>query len=231
MVFPTYNERENILQVIPMATSAIKKAGFDYEIVVADDNSPDGTARAVRTKYRSDKKIKVINRLKNPGYAFSIRDGIEKSTGDIIGSFDADYLGPSNPLDKMLVLMKNKKVGFAVASRYAGTSGGMELGFRNLISHIFNLMLNTIGYPLSDNMAGFYLIRRPDLFSFDFDKIFFGYGDCFFRMAYLVKRKGLLIKEVPVFYPKRVYGESKTKLVTVTFKYFYEAVKFRLLSV
>jgi len=74
------------------------------------------------------------------------------------------------------------------------------------------------------------LVEKKLLKDLNFDKIFFGYGDCFFRMAYSLKKKDLIIREVPVFYPKRVYGESKTKLATVTFKYFYEAVKFRIKS-
>lgn len=227
-VFPTYNERDNILKVIPMVKTATIKAGFDYEIIVVDDNSPDKTADAINSKFKGDKKIRVIKRIENRGYATAIRTGIEASSGDLIGSFDADYLGPARPLEGMLAAIKDKRVDLLVASRYINAAGGMELRFRNIASHIFSLILNILGYPLTDNTSGFYLIRRNALFKLDFDQIFFGYGDCFFRMGYLVKKNNLLIKEVPVFYPKRIYGESKTKLATVTFKYLYEAVKFRL---
>lgn len=211
-----------------MVKRAAIKSGFDYEVIVVDDNSPDKTAEAINSKFKGDKKIRVIKRIGNRSYATAIRTGIEASSGDLISSFDADYLGPTTPLDQMLTLIKDKEADFIVASRFIGAKAGMQLKFRNTASHIFSLVLNVLGYPLTDNTSGFYLIRRSVLFKLNFDQIFFGYGDCFFRMAYLVKKNNFHIKEVPVYHHKRMYGESKTKLATITFKYLYEAVKFRL---
>lgn len=229
LIFPTFNERDNILKVIPVAKKALLEAGFDYEIIVVDDNSPDLTAESITDQFRQDPKIRVIKRIKNRGYATAIRTGIEASKGKIVGSFDADYLGPATPLIQMLKIMTgDKKVKFTVASRYVGGTRGMELRFRNLASHFFNLFMNVLGYPLTDNTSGFYLISRSDLFQMPFDQIFFGYGDCFFRLAYLAKKNNLKMVEVPVYYSKRIYGQSKTRLATVFFQYSFAAIKFRL---
>lgn len=228
--FPTYNERENILKVIPMIINTIKKADFDYEIIIVDDNSPDRTADAVMKKFKKDRKVRVIKRLKERGYATAVRKGIESASGDWIGSFDADYIGPSTPFDLIMQMIKEKKGNFFVASRYLGPTSGMYSNTRNIASHLFSLFLKLLGYPLSDNTSGYYVINRKLLEGLDFDRIFYGYGDCFFRMVYSIKNKGMILREVPVFYPKRTYGETKTKFITGTFKYFYEAVKFRLNS-
>lgn len=227
LVFPTYNERENILIIIPRAKKAILDNGFDYEIIVVDDSSTDHTAQSILTRFKNDPKVKVIRRQKR-GYATAIRAGIEASRGQIIGSFDADYLGPMEPLNSMLREVKKiKQTDLMVASRYVAR-GGMELGWRNVASRSFNLLMNSLGYPLTDNTSGFYLIRRTKLLSLNFDQIFFGYGDCFFRMAYLANAQGFKISEVPVYYPKRVYGQSKTRLATIFFEYLYAAIKFKL---
>jgi len=160
LYFPTYNERDNILKVIPMAISAIKRVGFDYEIIIVDDNSPDKTAGAVKKLYKTDKKIIVIKRINERGYATAVRKGIENASGDWIGSFDADYLGPSTPLDLMLKDIKTRRGNFLVASRYVGMSGGMEASFRNTMSYLFNQFMKLLGYPLSDNMSGFFWLKK-----------------------------------------------------------------------
>ncbi|MFA6532835.1 MAG: hypothetical protein WCT22_02440, partial [Patescibacteria group bacterium] len=107
--------------------------------------------------------------------------------------------------------------------------GGMEDKVRYLFTYIFNLFLKRIlGFPTMDNMSGFYAIKKEKLFQLSTSKIYQGYGEYHLRLVYLAKKYGLKIKEIPVFYPKRKYGHSKTNFLKMFFRYLFVAFDLKL---
>ena len=112
-------------------------------------------------------------------------------------------------------------------SRYV-TGGFMENQLHGKLSYYYNLMLKFIlKTKINDNLGGYFLIKRDLLNQLEFDKIFYGYGDYFFRLLYFSKNKNAKIIEIPAVYKQRIYGKSKSNFLAMLFKYFYAAVKLR----
>jgi len=217
IILPTFNERENIVPLVSQLRDAFRSAGVHYEIIVVDDKSPDGTSEAAKTAFSDDDQIMVIDRTSVPGLAVSIREGIEKSHGDIIVVMDTDF--NHQPKDAILIYAVAKLVDFGVGSRFI-FGGGMSDRRRYFLSYIYNLFMRlSLGTRMDDNLSGFFAVKRSAIFKLDFDKIFYGYGDYFFRLLLLSQRERLTHIQVPIFYGERIAGDSKTRFLPVFAKY------------
>ena len=96
-----------------------------------------------------------------------------------------------------------------------------------LVSFVYNLVLRVIlRTQVQDNLGGYFIMNRKILLSLPFDKIFFGYGDYFFRLIYLCEKRGYTIIEIPAFYAIRNRGKSKSNFLKMFFEYSWEALKF-----
>ena len=92
VILPTYNESENIMPMIEQITDHLKDE--DYEIVVVDDDSPDGTSQIVKNAMKNYPNLRILIRNGNKGLVSSIKDGLEISTGDVCLWMDADLSMP-----------------------------------------------------------------------------------------------------------------------------------------
>ena len=223
IILPTYNEKENIVRLI----ETIKKLNIEqtFEILIIDDNSPDGTYQFSKDKFSNDNNVKIVLRKNIRGLAFSIKEGIEKSLGDHVIVMDTDFTHDPILIKKMISLRSQYEI--ISGSRYV-TGGFMENQLHGKLSYYYNLMLKFIlKTKINDNLGGYFLIKRDLLNQLEFDKIFYGYGDYFFRLLYFSKNKNAKIIEIPAVYKQRIYGKSKSNFLAMLFKYFYAAVKLR----
>jgi dolichol-phosphate mannosyltransferase len=95
-----------------------------------------------------------------------------------------------------------------------------------MLSYAYNLFMRLVlGTRMDDNLSGLFAIKRAALFKLDFDKIFWGYGDYFFRLLLLSQRQRFTHMQVPVFYGERTAGDSKTRFLSVFLKYTREVVR------
>jgi dolichol-phosphate mannosyltransferase len=215
IILPTYNEAGNIIPLVKSISQNLKD--INYEIIIVDDNSPDGTAGIVKRNYGRDKLIKIIIRKKNPGLALSILEGVEKSRGDYIMVMDTDF--NHNPDDIGKFLEQKKLFNLIVGSRYI-KGGGMENKIRYFFSYFYNQFIRfSLRLKTSDNLSGFFLIEKNCLKRMDLTIIFHGYGDYFIRLLKAAVTNNLKIKEVPVFYRNRISGYSKSNLLTMILNY------------
>lgn len=162
VVIPTYNERDNIASIIPAIAHAMHGLGLKYEIIVVDDNSPDGTGSKV-LELSQHYPVKLVSRPCKMGLGSAIRDGVKVCSGDYVVVMDADFQHPPELVPQM-VRMLASGCDLVVASRY--TRGGGVEGWsvlRYLISrgavllaHI--LLPRTRG--VSDAVSGFFAFRR-----------------------------------------------------------------------
>ncbi len=225
IVIPTFNERESISLLIKEIQRVLDS--YDYEVVVVDDNSPDGTYREMIKKFKNDKRIRPILRKNERGLGTAILHGIKKSKYSIIVGMDADSNHPPEIIPQVLRELSNSDL--VVASRFI-RGGGMEEKKRLFLTLIFNRFLKHIlGFPTMDNMSGFYAIKREKLLKLPLEEIYRGYGDYHLRLVHYSKKNKLKILEVPVFYKKRKYGKSKSNLPKMFFVYLAEALRLRLL--
>lgn len=219
VIIPTYNESKNIIDLIKEIKSQLKKK--NYEIIIVDDNSIDETGKIVKKFFKNDKKIKVLTRKNEKGLASAILFGIKKSIGDIIVGMDADFNHQPAMINQLIKQLDNND--FVVGSRFV-KGGGMEDKIRYIFTYIFNLFLKYIlDFPTMDNMSGFYAVTCNKLYTLPLKEIYCGYGEYHLRLVWYAKKNSFKIKEIPVYYPNRKYGKSKSNLLKMFFKYIYIA--------
>ena len=138
IILPTFNEKENI---IPLILDINKYVKGTKEIIVADDDSPDGTGIAVSNliKKQKIKNLKLVTRIRNHGLTNSIWDGIKFSKGKIIVWMDCDFSHPPEVIPKLLLEIDNGQVGMTFTSGEGLTPFGKGLGIQSicivLLSH------------------------------------------------------------------------------------------------
>lgn len=226
IILPTYNEKGNIIKLIDAILEHLAPMNIEKEIIVVDDNSPDGTGQLVREHFGENADVKLFVRTEEKGLATAIRYGLEKSSGDIIAVMDTDFNHDPKMLPRMIKFLEYYDI--VVGSRF--TSGGaMYDRFRYLSSYFFNFLIRiTLLTRLQDNLSGFFAIRRGFLFALDFNRIFLGYGDYFFRLLFYAEKSAATILDVPVVYLKRQSGKRKRSSFSVLLQYTIALIKVRL---
>ncbi len=119
LVLPTYNETKNLPRLIPRLTSTLERVGTPFEIIVVDDDSPDGTWALAGEMARMDPRLRVIRRRGERGLATAVVAGWKAAQGEILGVMDADLQYPPEGLPDLLEAIVEDAVNVVVASRYA----------------------------------------------------------------------------------------------------------------
>jgi len=224
VILPTYNEKDAITQHAHHVSKVLTRDGYKHEVLVVDDDSPDGTAQVVEELGTRNQNIKVIVRKKNHGLGLSIGNGVKLAKGNIIIGMDADGNHDPEDMPNMLKHLKDETK-LVVASRFKG-NGGMK-GWRMLPTFLFNAMFRLFGLPIWDNTSGYYGVKKSDLEKLGLRRIYYGYGDYHLRLVFYAKQAGWKIEEVPTTYQARLGGASKSKLLEMAVKYTKEAWRLR----
>jgi dolichol-phosphate mannosyltransferase len=241
VILPTYNERDNICDLIEAIHHELKPSGLSYEVLVMDDNSPDGTAQVVREHFgltgepghveflvNGNCIVRLWVRSKDKGLANSIRDGLERANGRTLIVMDTDFNHDPAMIPQMVDLLRYYDL--VIGSRFV-MRGGMEDTVRYRASLLYNMFIRLLFQTqIQDNLSGFFAVRRDRFFQLapKFDKIFYGYGDYFIRLLLITWRSNWKILEVPVFYILRRHGVSKTGFWAIFRDYTKAVLKLRL---
>lgn len=213
VVLPTYNESGNIGPLIAAVREAARAAS-ELEILVVDDDSPDGTADVAA---RAGPAVRVIVRKGERGLAAAVRRGIEESSGEVVVVMDTDFNHQPEMIPQMVDFLRFYDL--VTGSRFT-VGGGMEERGRYRLSFLFNFFCRMLlGTKLQDHLSGFFAARRETILALDLDEIFAGYGDYFIRLLVESLARGSTILEVPVYYPARSHGESKTQFLRTLARY------------
>lgn len=223
VILPTYNERGNIVELIAAIRDTLEIIKIEYEIVVIDDNSPDGTAEIIKTNFHDDHRIRVFIRSQERGLATAIKYGIEKSIGGIIVVMDTDFNHDPRMLPELIEFLRYYDM--VIGSRFV-LGGGMEDKMRYYLSAVYTIWLRFfLGIHIKDKLSGFFSIRKNKLIELDMDSIFSGYGDFFMRLLLNAQNNGYRMLEVPTFYQLRKAGESKTNFIEIFYKYTMASIR------
>ncbi|RLF16176.1 MAG: glycosyltransferase family 2 protein [Thermoprotei archaeon] len=205
VIVPTYNERENLPLLVERVEEALK--GRSFELIVVDDNSPDGTAEEALRLAEKYGNLKVIRRPGKLGLSSAVLDGVREARAGVIAVMDADLQHPPELLPKML-----GKIGegfdLVVASRYI-EGGGVEgwSFWRRLISRAATLMAK-LALPrvrgLRDLMSGFFMFKREVIEGVELRPRGFKV-----LLEILVKGRWSRAAEVPYLFKPRERGKSK----------------------
>lgn len=225
IVLPTYNEAGNILALIDKIQIAVP-AGWRYEILVMDDNSPDGTFELVHQRAKRDPNVKGVLRTADRGFAKSIRDGIERASAPRIIVMDSDLT--HDPGDICRLLHVGEIFDFVSGSRFC--AGGRMVDTAHYVaSMIFNWGLRIlIGTQVQDNLGGYFTARRDTIMKLPLDAIFYGYGEYYFRLLHFAQHAGCSIVEIPSAYLLRGTGKSKSNWLRMIRTYSLAAIRLRI---
>jgi dolichol-phosphate mannosyltransferase len=207
VVVPTFNERANI----PLLVARLQRTldGIDWEVIFIDDNSPDGTAAAVRALGESDARVRCIRRIGRRGLAGACLEGMLASQARFVAVMDADLQHDETLLAGMLARLRPGDVDVAVASRYVGAGSAEGLAGRRASYSRWSTELarRLLRVELSDPMSGFFMLRRgaveelaPALSSQGFKIL----------LDIVATARGTLrIAELAYVFRERQHGESK----------------------
>jgi len=213
VILPTYNELENIITLIESLKQNV--SGLK-EILVVDDNSPDGTAARVRhwiTKNK-DRYTRLSVRPTDHGLRKSIQEGITNARGEIIVWMDADFSMPPTDINNLTAAVK-KGADIAVGSRFV--VGGKTKQHGDPLEHWYTILTSEIGNSIMprlfglnfhDYTSGFAAVRKNvvnSLLPFHGD-----YGEYFIDFIVRAFARGYRIVEVPYICKPRIRGVSKT---------------------
>ncbi len=227
VVLPTYNEAGNIVELIKAIVEQVSPH-YEYEILVVDDNSPDGTLEIVRKEFGDHPGITPILRTSDRGLAKSIRAGLEQAQGERVVIMDTDFTHAPADLPRMLHLSMVFDV--IVGSRFSA-GGAMPDVAHYMFSLIYNWLIRIVlRTQIQDNLSGYLVLNRPVIESLPFDQIFFGYGDYCFRLLHYAQKRGFTILEMPVIYQIRNKGASKSVFWKLLFSYSRALLRLRLKS-
>jgi dolichol-phosphate mannosyltransferase len=204
IIVPTYNEKDNLTPLVTRIHQAM--AGRDYEIIIVDDNSKDGTidiANGLTAKY----PVKVFVRREERGLATAVIHGIQKASGSIIGVMDADLQHPPEVLPKLAAAIEGG-ADMVFGSRYIKGGGCPNWSITRKIVSKVALMIAHILLPSSrqvkDPLAGYFMFRRANVDVAKLKPI--GYK---ISLEVMLVGKFRNIVEVPFIFEERSAGQSK----------------------
>lgn len=210
IIVPTYNESQNIVRMLDSIAETLSPYKGS-EIIVVDDNSPDGTAEMAKShaKIISTKKkirIEIISRNGKFGLSSAIIKGVQYASGDFLVIMDSDFSHPPQVIPSIIQALQDSNYDIVIASRYV--KGGSIIGWpfkRRLMSKgATKIAQYGLGIDVKDPVSGFFAFRRDIISGLKFDAI--GYK---MLLEILVKTKGARVKEIPYTFTNRRIGASK----------------------
>jgi dolichol-phosphate mannosyltransferase len=204
IIIPTYNEKDNIAPLVSRIAQAL--SGYDYEILIVDDNSQDGTieaASALAARY----PVKVLVRRSERGLATAVVHGLRSASGQIIGVMDADLQHPPEVLPDLIKAIRGG-ADMAVASRYIPGGGCPNWGLSRKIISKVALIISHLLLPstraVKDPLAGFFMFRRQQVDTAKLKPI--GYK---ISLEVMLTGQFRNVVEVPYIFEDRSAGKSK----------------------
>lgn len=212
MIVPTYNEKDNLEELVRRTNSACASAGIEVEMVIVDDNSPDGTGKRA-DELGSDFRVKVVHRAGKLGLSTAVMEGFDAASGDILVVMDADLSHPPEKVPEMVSKITSGGAEMVVGSRYV--KGGHVENWpvhRRLISKTATLLAKGLT-KVKDPMSGFFAFKRSVIDGVVLNPVGYKIG-----LEILVKGKYMKVEEVPITFADRKAGKSKLG-AGVTLKY------------
>jgi len=212
ILLPTYNEKENLPIIVWLIVKCLEEHDFEYEIIIIDDGSPDGTlevAKQLQNIYGAS-KIVLKPRASKLGLGTAYVHGMKHATGNFIIIMDADLSHHPKFIPEFIAAQKARDLDIVTGTRYEGGGGVFGWDFyRKLVSRGANYLTQVLLQPgVSDLTGSFRLYKKEVLEKLVSKCVSKGYV---FQMEMIVRARQLryTIEEVPITFVDRVYGQSK----------------------
>lgn len=203
---PTYNERDRLIELTTALFEAAAAAKLELELVIVDDNSPDGTGEVADTLAKTH-RVQVVHRSGKLGLGTAVVAGFNVASADTVGVMDADFSHPPALVPKMMAVWRATDADVLVASRYIPGGSTPNWPFkRKLLSRVGCLMARGLS-PIRDAASGFFLIRRDIA-----QGVAIKAGGFKICIELIVRGRPGRLVEVPYQFDDRELGESKMSM-------------------
>lgn len=203
LVVPTFNERERLPELVRAIFAAYDAGGVDGELVIVDDNSPDGTGDVADELARSF-PIRVVHRAGKLGLGTAVIEGFDAAEAEIVGVIDADLSHPPDLVPRMLRVLQQDGADIVIGSRYIPGGGTRNWEMSRVLMSRFACLLARQLTPVRDPTSGFFLMRRERARGVTISAG--GFKIC---LELLIRSEPRLVIEVPYVFVGRTVGESK----------------------
>ncbi|MDM8520369.1 polyprenol monophosphomannose synthase [Anaerolineales bacterium HSG6] len=208
VIVPTYNEKENISDLIQQ----IMGLPIQAQVIVVDDNSPDGTGQIVDDIVAKNKRVSVIHRAGKLGLGTAYIAGFKKGLAegaDLLITMDADFSHDPAYIPSLVKLANDYHI--TIGSRYVPEGGVVNWELRRrFLSWGANAFARTsLGLEAKDCTAGFRCYHREVLQNINLDQIFSNGYSFLVEMIFKCQQKGYTVGEIPIIFANRTRGSSK----------------------
>jgi dolichol-phosphate mannosyltransferase len=209
LIVPTYNELQSIGPLLQRATAALEKVIDQFEIIVVDDDSPDGTWQAAERVAKDNPHVRVIRRRNERDLTTAVIAGWRTAKGDLLGAIDGDLQHPPEVLQVLLKSFFDSQTDIAIASRNVEGGGVSQWRpqrkviawvARSVARLVFPRLLRSVRDP----MSGYFVMKRSVIDSVALKPL--GYK---ILLEVLARGKYRTIKEIPYVFEERKMGKSK----------------------
>jgi dolichol-phosphate mannosyltransferase len=208
IIIPTYNELDNLPKLLPEVLSK----NTEINVLIVDDNSPDGTAAFVENEMKNNDRIHLIKRSSKQGlgtaYIAGFKYALQNHFG-LIFEMDADFSHDPKEIPKFLDEIKDSDL--VIGSRYINGVNVINWPMRRLLLSSFANVYTRIitGMPVHDATGGFKCFRRKVLESINLDQVKSNGYAFQIEMNFKAWKKGFKVKEIPIIFVDRMKGQSK----------------------
>jgi len=209
VIVPTFNERENLPILIEKVNKVFADQEIIGEVVIIDDNSPDGTGQLAERLKEKYKFLKVIHRPSKLGLGSAYREGFRAAEGKLLFTMDADL--SHDPTYIPLFIKRAEHADVVIGSRYIEGGGIVGWGpYRKLVSKIANFLAGiVIGADANDITSGYRAYRKEVLEKVPLEEIQSSGYAFQLEIIYEIRKKGFKIDSVPIVFTDRRKGKSK----------------------
>ncbi len=209
LVVPTYNESQSIGPLLQRATATLEKVADQFEIIVVDDDSPDGTWHAAEKVAKDNPHVRVIRRRNERDLTTAVIAGWRSAKGEVLGVIDGDLQHPPEVLPALLKSILDSQTDIAIASRnVAGGGVSQWRPQRKVIAWVARsfarLVFPRLLKSVRDPMSGYFVMKRSVIESVVLKPL--GYK---ILLEVLARGKYRTIKEIPYVFEERKMGKSK----------------------
>lgn len=235
IILPTYNEKENIGKLIPLLIEEIfpQIKNHTMQLLVVDDDSPDGTSDVVREFMKKWKNIELLNGAKNglgAAYVKGMHYAMDNMGGEAVMEFDADFQHDPKDIPRLITAMDNG-ADYVIGSRYVpGGEIPKEWGIhRKIISRFGGLFAQVVlwRFNVHDMTSGYKLTKSSFLKKVDLDHLYSKYYAYKLHILHDVLKQGAKVAEVPIIFYERKEGSSKITRKDL-FDSFWVVIRLRL---
>ena len=203
IVVPTYNEAPGLRHFVAAVFAVLHKNKIDAEMIIVDDNSPDGTGQ-IGEELSQAFRVRVLHREGKKGLASAVVDGFAAARGDILAVMDADLSHPPEALPAMIKTITTGEAQLAVGSRYVPGGGTEGWPLRRRVTSIGACLLARVVTGVRDATSGFLVMRRSVVEGVPLNPIGFKIG-----LEIIAKGRYARCVEVPYVFRDRFAGQSK----------------------